>query len=576
MEDSTFVSPKSPEGAGGFQISYGSTLPAQGSGERLNAVRHLASKVSPKLKYRGKYKGYDAWKKTILLLAHSMRIQMGLPEPSEASLRRNVKYVDMGEEPSAEFERELDEFKQSFCENSTLIFELIFGAIDFSGPMAVADANWIDVHLRNYDYGYSYGHLLWADVEARSGTRVDDSAAGYRQEVANNTKWLDARDDRTLLISRISSKFFAWCADPRNAKEDVTDFIQPYLLDHFPVSPGEDILVKMEGHIQLYLKDEVSLKRIIKKNDKEFWIRIFLSQIDVWATSHGMADGGNGEGDRMLVLSDKKTGKGRGPLTDTCNCLECDCWACNGVGFLAGEGRKVCLCYNKSLPMPKGTTDNQERAVKTCRVFLTYEPDFAPNIKALSMKEIFIRTKAHVDAEKAAKQEKGSFRSRPNPGRSDPNNRFHGQASTPMVDGVEVYHDELEECMRLHALGLQGEGEIHAPLAEAPVGGVPMTPGEQWEADVEGHEEEILAEISGAEELMKVQAELVALKQAVHQDALRAAPGTREDYFKTPASTTNLTHFSQRASTPMDRMRQMQLADESPILRELGDSRLLK
>ena len=193
MEDSTFVSPKSPEGAGGFQISYGSTLPAQGSGERLNAVRHLASKVSPKLRYRGKYKGYDAWKKTILLLAHSMRIQMGLPEPSEVSLRRNVKYVDMGEEPSAEFERELDEFKQSFCENSTLIFELIFGAIDFSGPMAVADANWIDVRLRNYDYGYSYGHLLWADVEARSGTRVDDSAAGYRQEVANNTKWLDAR-----------------------------------------------------------------------------------------------------------------------------------------------------------------------------------------------------------------------------------------------------------------------------------------------------------------------------------------------------------------------------------------------
>ena len=326
--------------------------------------------------------------------------------------------------------------------------------------------------------------------------------------------------------------------------------------------------MKMEGHIQRYLKDEVSLKRIIKKRDKEFWIRIFLSQIDIWATSHGMADGASGEGDLLLALSDKKTGKGRDPLIDTCNCLECDCWACNGVGFLAGEGRKVCLCYNKNLPMPKGTTDNQEWAVKTCRIFLQYEPDFAPNIKALPMKEIFIRTKAHVDAEKAAKKAKGSFRPRPNPGRSDPDNRFHGQSSTPMVDGVEVYFDDLAECMRLHELNLQGDGEVHAPLVEEAVEEDPMTPGEQWAADMDGHEEEALAEISGAEELKKVQTELEALKRAVHQDALRAAPGTREDFFKTPASTTNLTHFSQRASTPMDRMRQMQLAEESPMPKE--------
>ena len=78
--------------------------------------------------------------------------------------------------------------------------------------------------------------------------------------MANNTKWVDARENRTLLISRISSKFFAWCADPRNKDEDVTGFIKPYLLDHFPVSPGEDALVKMEGHIQSYLKHEPSLK----------------------------------------------------------------------------------------------------------------------------------------------------------------------------------------------------------------------------------------------------------------------------------------------------------------------------
>ena len=162
MEDSTFVSAGSPEGAGGLQISYGSKLLVPSSGDKLNAARNLASKVSPKLRYRGKYEEYEEWRKTIILLAHSLRIQLGLDEPSEASLRRSVKYVDMGEKLSAEFEIELDGFKAAFNENSTMIFELIFGAIDFTGPMAVADANYINVHLRNFEYGYSWGHYLWA------------------------------------------------------------------------------------------------------------------------------------------------------------------------------------------------------------------------------------------------------------------------------------------------------------------------------------------------------------------------------------------------------------------------------
>ena len=436
----------------------------------------------------------------------------------------------MGDKPTTEFERELDENKAAFNENSTMIFDLIFGAIDFSGPMAVADANYINVHLRNFEYGYSWGHYLWADVEARSGGRVDNSAAKYRQEVANNTKWIDARENRTVLISRISSKFFAWCADPRNDTEDVTGFIKPYLLDHFPVSPGEDALVKMEGHIRGYLKDEQSLKRIISKRDKEFWIRLFLSQIDVWGISHGMPDSTFGEEDLMLPLAEKKADRERPPLVDTCNCLECDCWACSGIGFLAGAGREKCLCYNKTLAMPKGTTDNQKRAVMSCRTFLEYEPDFSPNIKALPMREIFRKVKAHVDAEKAAKEAKGSFKTTPKPWRSDPDGRFHqGQSNAPMVDGGGQYHDDLQECMRLHDLSLSGAGEVHAPLLEADVEEVPMTPGDKWMAEMAGHEEEVLEEITGAEVLKKVQDELEALKRAVQQDALRSAPGTRED-----------------------------------------------
>ena len=68
--------------------------------------------------------------------------------------------------------------------------------------------------------------------------------------------------------------------------------------------------------------------------------------------------------------------------------------------------------------------------------------------------------------------------------------------------------------------------------------------------------------------MAKLQAEIEGSKvreRAAQQDALRTAPGTRvEDYFKTPAATSNLTQFSRESSTPLDRMRQLQLAEETP------------
>ena len=220
----------------------------------------------------------------------------------------------------------------------------------------------------------------------------------------------------------------------------------------------------------------------------------------------------------------------------------------------------------KVLKFPTSATENQKRAVMSCRTFLSYEPDFSPNIKALPMREIFARVKAHVKAEKAAKEEVGSFKTIPNPGRSDPSGRFHqGQSSTPMVDDGVQYNDDLAECMRLHDLNITGTGDVHAPLAET--GSVPLTPGEKWEAEMEGHEEEVLEDISSSEAMAALHAEIEGLKareRAAQQDALRAAPGTREDYFKTPAATSNLTQFSRQASDPLDRMRQMQFAEETP------------
>ena len=564
MEDSTFVSPNSPGGVGGFPISYGSSLPALSSGDKFNALRILASKVSPKLRYRGNYEEYKAWKKTILLLAHAMRVSPHMPEINGMILRKDEKYADMTE-PTTDFKIELDAMMAAFNNNSTMLFELIYGAIDFSGPMAVVDAQYVDTILRNYEYGYSWGHLLWKDLEERSGARVDNSAAKFRQEVANNTKWTDTRESRTLLITRISSKFFAWCADPRNVEVNVTGFIKPYLLDHFPVSPGEDVLVKMEGHIQVYLKDDPTLQFIIGENDKQHWIRLFLSQVDVWGKSHGMADGTSGEGDLLLPMGEKKLRTDRAPMVDTNNCRECDCWACNGIGVLAGEGRKVCLCYNKLLDMPKGTTENQKRTVMTCRTFLEYEPDFSPNIKALQMRDVFAKVKEHVNAEKAAKLAKGSFKTTPKPWRSDPDGRFHqGNSNAPMVDEAGKYNDDIEEYMRRSEINTAGD--VHMPLVDG-VEVEPMTAGEKWEAQMSGHEGEIPEEVSGAEALAALQAELEgfrARERAAELEAARSAPGTREDYFKTPAATSHLVQFSQHGGTPEDRMRQLQFATETP------------
>ena len=38
--------------------------------------------------------------------------------------------------------------------------------------------------------------------------------------------------------------------------------------------------MKMEEHIQVYLKDDPTLKFVIKGKDKQHWIRLFLSQVD--------------------------------------------------------------------------------------------------------------------------------------------------------------------------------------------------------------------------------------------------------------------------------------------------------
>ena len=136
----------------------------------------------------------------------------------------------------------------------------------------------------------------------------------------------------------------------------------------------------------------------------------------------------------------------------------------------------------------------------SCRTFLEYEPNFSPNIAALPMRELFAKLKAHVAAERAAKEAKASFKTTPNPGRSDPNGRFsNGQTSVPLVEfdqRLARYHDDLELSMAKFEAGFAGD--VHLPLVEGAAAEVPLTPGEKWEAEIAGHEEELHYEAPSA------------------------------------------------------------------------------
>ena len=113
---------------------------------------------------------------------------------------------------------------------------------------------------------------------------------------------------------------------------------------------------------------------------------------------------------------------------------------------------------------------------------------------------------------------------------------------------------------------ISGAGDVHMPLVEG-VEIESMTAGEKWEAQMSGHEGEVPEEVSGAEALAELQAELESFRareRAAQLETERSAPATREDFFKTPAATSNLVQFSHHGGTPEDRIRQIQFATESP------------
>ena len=96
------------------------------------------------------------------------------------------------------------------------------------------------------------------------------------------------------------------------------------------------------------------------------------------------------------------------------------------------------------------------------------------------MRELFAKLKAHVAANKAATETKASFKTTPNPGRSDPDGRFsNGQTRVPLVGLDQMlarYHNDLESSMAKFEAGFSGD--VHLPLVEGAAAEVPLTPGE--------------------------------------------------------------------------------------------------
>jgi hypothetical protein len=444
------------------------------------------------------------------------------------------------------------------------MYVLIHACIDFTGPMETADTEWLDNVMHDYEKGWSWGHQLWDDIAMKASKRVDSSGERKRILVANADKWCDAEDNRSVIISRTSEKFTAWCHSPLHANLGVDQFLDPHLLGNLPLAPANTALPRIRLQIVAMLKDnKAELASMVSAEKKNHWIREFLSQVDIWGEEFGMAEGSAGTGDSNMAMYgsnvpvEKEKSAERSPFSEsTNNCKECSSWLCNGKGPMAGDGRDKCICYNKAIPFPARSSEANKHVVIKCRDFIDLEPSFLPNIKALAMGAIYAKVR---ELNAKIKELKEAHKTTPNPGRSDPGNRFsraNNQVSAPLVDGADEI-DALEAEMARHELGLIGTGDIAAPLAE----GSPV-------AEDASYDNETAADMF-ADLQTKLEEQMEKVRALEAAEALRTArlpPATRPNMFLTPASTDNLTARSPEGpnTSPFNLMRQIQSAGEKP------------
>jgi chromosome segregation ATPase len=175
--------------------------------------------------------------------------------------------------------------------------------------------------------------------------------------------------------------------------------------------------------------------------------------------------------------------------------------------------------------LPAKCSESNKHVVNKCREFIDFEPSFLPNVKAITMGEVYAKVREHNAKLKELKQ---AHKVVPNPGRSDPNNRFHGgkkQVSAPLAELADEI-DELEAEMARHERGLIGTGDVSAPIAEA-------TPAADAANDDAETAADMLADMQSKleEQMEKVR----ALEAAEAQRFARLPPDTRPNMFQTPA-----------------------------------------
>ena len=67
-------------------VSHGSALLGSTPGMKYSQVRHWASKIGIKLKYRGTYEEFPEWRKQVMSAAHMLSINMDLTVPTVQKL----------------------------------------------------------------------------------------------------------------------------------------------------------------------------------------------------------------------------------------------------------------------------------------------------------------------------------------------------------------------------------------------------------------------------------------------------------------------------------------------------------
>ena len=302
-------------GTGGSLNSHGSILLGPAPGTKYSQVRHWASQIVTKLKYRGSYEEFPEWRRQVMSAAHGLSINMGLAVPTEEKL---INIDPSKSKESPEFAKSFNALMDIFCQNSTNMYVLIHACVDFSGPMEAADAEWLDNVMHDFEKGWSWGHLLWDDIAKKASSRVDSAGEWNRILVTNADKWCDAEDNRALIISRISKKFVAWCHDPLTANYGVDMFLDPHLLGNFPSAPANTALPRIKLALVAMLRDsKAELASMLSSKQKGHWIREFLGQVDIWGKEFGMSEGSTGEGagdSNMAMYGSKNPGAKENPV----------------------------------------------------------------------------------------------------------------------------------------------------------------------------------------------------------------------------------------------------------------------